>query len=63
MASKIWATMVSLGPRATPTTSRVEEEGHGVLLVEAEVGQGHPFQRAKHPLEQKKGLKKDRRCR
>lgn len=63
MASRIWATMVSLGPRATPTTSRVEEEeGHGVLLVEAEVGQGLPFQRAKHPLEQRKELKKDRRC-
>ena len=62
MASRIWATMVSLGPRATPTTSRVEEEGRGVLLVEAEVGLGLPFQRAKHPLEQRKELKKGRRC-
>ena len=56
------ATMASLGPRATPTTSRVEEEGRGVLLVEAEVGLGLPFQRAKHPLEQRKELKKGRRC-
>ena len=40
----------------------MEKEGVGVLLVEAEVGQGLPFQRAKHPLEQRKELKKGSRC-
>ena len=64
MGSRIWGvTMASQGPRGTPTTSRVVEEvGHGELLVEAGVGQGHPFQRAKHPLEQRKELQKERRC-
>ena len=61
-ATDRWATMVNLGHRATPTTSKVGEGVHGGLLVEAEVGQGLPFQRAKHPLEQRKELKKGRRC-
>ena len=57
-----WASMVNLEPRATQTTSKVEGVGHGVLLVEEEVDQGHPFQRAKHPLEQTKELRKGSRC-
>ena len=61
--SRIWATvMVNLGRRVSPTTSRVGEPGHGVLLVEVEVGQGLLFQRAKHPLEQRKELRRDSRC-
>lgn len=61
-ATDRWATMVNLGHRATPTTSKVGEGVHGVLLVEAEVGQGHPFQRTKHPLEQRRELRKGSRC-
>merc|ERR550532_316747 len=56
-----WASMVNLEPRATQTTSKVEGVGHGVLLVVVEVDQGHPFQRAKHPLEQTKELRKGSR--
>ena len=60
--SRIWATvMVNLGRRVSPT-SRVGDQGHGVLLVEVVVGQGLLFQRAKHPLEQRKELRRDSRC-
>merc|ERR1719249_384054 len=59
--SRIWATMVSLGHRVTQTTSKVEGVDLGVLLVEGEVGQGHPFQRVKHPLEQRMELRKGSR--
>ena len=62
MGSRIWATMVSLGHRVTQTTSKVEGVDLGVLLVEGEVGQGHPFQRVKHPLEQRMELRKGSRC-
>ena len=37
--------MASLGPRATPTTSRVAVLALGVLLVEEEEDQGHPSQK------------------
>lgn len=51
--------MASLGPRATPTTSRVAVLGLGVLLVEAGGDQGHPSQKMNKIL--KRELKMDSR--
>ena len=51
--------MASLGPRATPTTSRVAVLALGVLLVEAEEDQGHPSQKMNQIL--RRELKRDSR--
>ena len=51
--SRIWDFTGSLALRASPTTNRVEVD-LGVLLVGAEVDQGHPFPKMRHPLELRK---------
>ena len=51
--------MASLGPRATPTTSRVAVLALGVLLVEVEEDQGHPSQKMNKIL--RRELKRDSR--
>ena len=51
--------MASLGPRATPTTSRVVVLALGVLLVEAGGDQGHPSQKMNKIL--RRELKRDSR--
>ena len=51
--------MASLGPRATPTTSRVAVLALGVLLVQAEGDQDHPSRKMNKIL--RRELKRDSR--
>ena len=59
VSSNSRATMASLGPRATPTTSRVVVLALGVLLVEAGGDQDHPSQKMNKIL--RRELKRDNR--
>ena len=51
--------MASLGPRATPTISRVAVPALGALQVEVEEDQGHPSQKMNKIL--RRELKRDSR--